>query len=270
MFKSEELHNEIESCVEKTKKKLTKGKYAVAIIEGNNFKNFTKYMKRPFDVILRNAMERTMLEICSRVNGCIIGFTESDSISIVFRETDKGFFLGGEVFNLTSFFASHASMFFNQYFEEEYYNVKDSDDRNYNLVERDLNVYREKMWSAYFRVNIIQFNKKDLNKLLCYQQKQAFRNCGNLVAYTFFDEDQIKGKALHDQIELLKEKKRIDFYKYPRKYRMGCMCVKTRIWKEEDNVYTKLKWRIVDTINFEKEPEYIIKLIDEEKEQENE
>ena len=269
MFRSKELYDEIESVVDKSKKKLTKGKYAVAIIDGSNFKTFTKYMKRPFDIIFRNAMERTMLSICSRVNGCIIGFTQSDNICVIFRETAKGFFMDGEVFNLTSFFASHASMFFNQYFEEEYYKVRESDDKNYNLVERDFNVYREKMWTAYFHVNIVQFNKKDLNKILIYNQKLAYRNSTNLVTQTYFTDEQLKGKSGYEQKEMLK-KRGIDYNRYPRRYRMGCMCIKTKLWIEEENVYSRPKWRFVETVNFEKEPEYIIQLIDDLKENEEE
>ena len=44
---------------------------------------FTKGMKKPFDDIFVKTMQDTMKYLCENIQGCVLGYTQSDEISLV-------------------------------------------------------------------------------------------------------------------------------------------------------------------------------------------
>ena len=54
-------------------------------IDGKAFHTFTRGMKKPFDPIFMESMQDTMKYLCENVQGCILGYTQSDKISLLLR-----------------------------------------------------------------------------------------------------------------------------------------------------------------------------------------
>ena len=52
-------------------------------IDGKAFHTFTRGFKRPFDDILVEAMRLTMLECCKEIQGCVLGYCQSDEITLI-------------------------------------------------------------------------------------------------------------------------------------------------------------------------------------------
>ena len=52
-------------------------------LDGKSFHRFTRGFKKPFDPVMLTAMQNTMQELCNRVEGCVLGYTQSDEISLV-------------------------------------------------------------------------------------------------------------------------------------------------------------------------------------------
>ena len=58
-------------------------------IDGKAFHTFTRGFERPFDASLISAMQHTMKSLCENIQGCVIGYTQSDEISLVLVDYKK-------------------------------------------------------------------------------------------------------------------------------------------------------------------------------------
>ena len=52
-------------------------------IDGKAFHTFTRGFKKPFDDILIKSMQQTMKYLCEHIQGCVLGYTQSDEITLV-------------------------------------------------------------------------------------------------------------------------------------------------------------------------------------------
>ena len=102
-------------------------------IDGKAFHTFTKGLHRPFDGILRAAMNNTMLLLAKNIQNCCFAYCQSDEITLILKdwdtlETDAWF--DNKVQKLTSISASMATLYFNQEFrrlaEDEIFTWKNS------------------------------------------------------------------------------------------------------------------------------------------------
>ena len=52
-------------------------------IDGKCFHSFTRGFKKPFDEILSDTMQETMKYLCENIQGCVLGYTQSDEITLI-------------------------------------------------------------------------------------------------------------------------------------------------------------------------------------------
>lgn len=91
----------------------------VVRLDGKGFSHLTKRMKfkKPFDEWFMAAMADTMVAVASKVQGCVVGYTQSDEISLVMvndRSLDDEPYFGNRVLKIASITASMASARFNR------------------------------------------------------------------------------------------------------------------------------------------------------------
>ena len=65
---------------------LTRRMPVIIRIDGKAFHTFTKGMKKPFDNILVKTMQETMKYLCENIQGRVLGYTQSDEISLVLTD----------------------------------------------------------------------------------------------------------------------------------------------------------------------------------------
>lgn len=58
-------------------------------IDGRSFHTFTRGFKRPFDEVLIKTMQETTKYLCENIQGCVLGYTQSDEISLVLVDYQK-------------------------------------------------------------------------------------------------------------------------------------------------------------------------------------
>ena len=51
-------------------------------MDGKAFKHFTENFKKPYDRLFRDTMQETMLNLCQSIQGCVLGYTQSDEITL--------------------------------------------------------------------------------------------------------------------------------------------------------------------------------------------
>lgn len=98
-------------------------------IDGRAFHTFTKGFVKPFDdEILLKAMRQTMKTLCEMIPGCVLGYTQSDEITLVIldQNTQAEPWFGFCQNKIESITASMATMVFNQAFYKAY---QDYDER---------------------------------------------------------------------------------------------------------------------------------------------
>lgn len=94
-------------------------------IDGRAFHTFTKGFVKPFDdEILLKAMRQTMKTLCEMIPGCVLGYTQSDEITLVIldQNTQAEPWFGFCQNKIESITASMATMVFNQTFYKAYQN----------------------------------------------------------------------------------------------------------------------------------------------------
>ena len=90
-------------------------------LDGVAFHTFTKGFEKPFDNVMIKAMQKTMQYLCEHIQGCVLGYTQSDEITLVLVDYEKlnsDAWYSNEVQKMVSVSAAMATYAFNKYFNE--------------------------------------------------------------------------------------------------------------------------------------------------------
>jgi len=101
------------------KTKLMKRMPVIIRIDGKAFHTFTRGFKRPFDKVLIKTMQETTKYLCENIQGCVLGYTQSDEITLVlvdYQKLNSDAWFGYEVQKMCSIASSMATMAFNKFF----------------------------------------------------------------------------------------------------------------------------------------------------------
>ena len=58
-------------------------------IDGKAFHTFTRGFQKPFDEVLIKSMQETMKYLCENIQGCVLGYTQSDEITLILVDYKK-------------------------------------------------------------------------------------------------------------------------------------------------------------------------------------
>ena len=92
-------------------------------IDGKAFHTFTRGFNKPFDEVLIESMQETMKYLCENIQGCVLGYTQSDEITLIlvdYKKLNSSAWFDYEVQKMCSIAASMATMAFNRFFMYEY------------------------------------------------------------------------------------------------------------------------------------------------------
>ena len=191
-------------------------------IDGKAFHTLTRGFDKPFDNILHNAMCATMKYLCENIEHCVVGYTQSDEISLIMCDyatlTSEGWF-SNAVQKMASVSASMATMIFNKVFAEEVYAL-DEDKRG---------AYFEKNGSiklAMFDSRAFNLPEAEVNNYLLWRQQDATRNSIQMVAQANFKHKELHGKSCDELQELLFSERGINWNNYPVPFKRGTCCIK--------------------------------------------
>lgn len=89
-------------------------------IDGKAFHTFTRKFQKPFDEILIKSMQDTMKYLCENIQGCVLGYTQSDEITLIlvdYKKLTSDAWFDYEVQKMCSIAASMTTMAFNNFLE---------------------------------------------------------------------------------------------------------------------------------------------------------
>ena len=90
-------------------------------IDGKAFHTFTRGFKKPFDEVLIKSMQETMKYLCENIQGCVLGYAQSDEITLIlvdYKKLNSSAWFDYEVQKMCSIAASMATLYFNQALKE--------------------------------------------------------------------------------------------------------------------------------------------------------
>lgn len=241
---------------------LTRRMPIITRIDGKSFHTFTKGFKKPFDDILVKTMQETMKYLCENIQGCVLGYTQSDEISLVlvdYAELTTDAWFGNNLQKMCSVSASMATMAFNKFF----YDNMPADEEN------SCTYYKALEKGAMFDSRVFTIPKEEVCNYMLWRQQDATRNSILSVGQANFSHKDLHGKSCNNIQDMLMTQKGINWNDYATTLKRGSCCIKVddglTKYDEAGNIcgYTKRSQWIIDNEIpiFSQDRNYIERLI---------
>lgn len=242
--------------------------YTVMRLDGRAFHTYTKRFERPFDNELIEMMDKTTIELCSKIQGAKFGYVQSDEISIYISDTDEletQMWYGGNIQKMVSVSAAIATAKFNQL---AIMNTMFNDNRLSNFSAHDI----EGITLAEFDSRIFQVpNKEEVVNAFLWRQQDCTRNSIQSVAQSLYSQKELHGKNT-DQLQDLIFRKGINWNDYDPKLKRGRFIYKVNYLNgidfnlvpeaEKNNAgVLRTKWESLECPIFSKDREFLLSKI---------
>lgn len=192
-------------------------------------------------------MQETMKYLCENIQGCVLGYHQSDEISLLlidYQTLESQAFFDYEVQKICSITASMATMVFNKYFHD---NAFKEINRLHECTPDDVMKYKDTLRKAIEKGAIFDsrcFNipKEEYTNYFYWRQLDATRNSIQMVGQANFSHKELQNKSCNDIQDMLHKQKGINWNDIPTHQKRGSCCIKT---KQLVNGIERSKW-IVD------------------------
>lgn len=197
-------------------------------LDGKAFHTYTRGFRRPFDSILMVAMQETMKYLCENIQGCVLGYTQSDEISLVlidYKKFTSSAWFDNEIQKMVSIAASMATMEFNRVFTM--LAVRDGDA-----------VHRKKAGLAQFDCRAFNLAKEEVANCLYWRQADASRNSIQMVGQANFSHRELQNKSCNEIQDMLMLQKGINWNDLPTDQKRGSCAIKQEYLVEDGGYRT--------------------------------
>lgn len=229
-------------------------------LDGKAFHTFTKGFMKPYDVVFHNTMNATMRYLCESIQGCKLGYTQSDEITLLLTDydtltTDAWFDYNTQ--KICSIAASLATLAFNKFLAKEVLNY----DREWKHDLTPLSVeakkahyeYMEKLSAAVdkgamFDARCFNIPKEEVVNCFVWRQQDATRNAIQMLGQCNFSHKELQNKSCNDIQDMLMTTKGINFNDMPTEFKRGVCCYRTTGEAITVNFNTKEETRCMRSI----------------------
>ena len=241
-MRNDNLGDRMKTYEDVTRTHLTRRTPVIIRIDGKAFHSFTKGFEKPFDSVLVEAMQQTMKYLCENIEGCVLGYTQSDEITLVlcdYKKLTSQAWFNNNIQKICSVSASMATMAFNLAFRQNVkeWNVDCYADMVATCLSRSkvqYDKYVSKFDKAIFDSRVFNIPKEEVNNCLLWRQQDATRNSIQSVAQANFSHKQLEGRNCNELQEMLWQEKGINWSDYPTHLKRGSCCVKSTYTLEID------------------------------------
>lgn len=216
-------------------------------VDGKAFHTYTRGFVKPFDNIMGTTMIEVTKKLCEEIAGAVLGYTQSDEITIVCKYTDRivsQAWFNGRVRKIETIAASKATKWFNKIFSEKVHDYIE----NYEGTEEYKNTlrlfYNKKIGMAEFDARVFNIPEWDCINNVIWRQQDATRNSVEAVGHANFSTKELHKVNCDGIKEMLLKQKNInwesDFTPY-QKY--GAFCYKIKETKKvKDKTVERTLW----------------------------
>ena len=213
-------------------------------LDGKAFHTFTRGFKRPFDDVLIESMQETTKYLCEHIQGCVLGYTQSDEITLVlvdYKELDSSAWFDYNIQKCASVAASMATMVFNETFGRVAHRTYPEAWRNSLNSNKYIETLFSRVGTAMFDARCFNIPKEEVTNCILWRQNDATRNSIQMVGQAYFSHNQLHGKSCNQIQDMLMLEKEINWNDYETHYKRGSCCIKVQQEGEK-----RPKW-VIDT-----------------------
>jgi tRNA(His) guanylyltransferase len=156
-------------------------------LDGCHFHSLTKDFNRPWDDGFISAMTETARYLCANIQGCVLGYTQSDEITLVlvnYKKLESESWFDNNLQKMTSVAASMAAVAFNKELKKHYPDKE-----------------------GFFDCRAFVAPREEVNNILLWRQNDATRNSVQMLARAHFSHKELHGlgnSELQDKLILEK------------------------------------------------------------------
>ena len=160
-------------------------------VDGRSFHTYTRGAQKPYDVLIQKAMQAATLALCNKAMGAVVGFQQSDEITVICQdwqnyESEQWF--GGNVQKIATAAVVIATNAFNSYPGViEAFGQASFDGRVHNIPHHEI-----------------------VNHLI-WRQQDTLRNSVSSLAQYYFSHSDLQGKSCDEMKAMLLEKVDVDW-----------------------------------------------------------
>lgn len=217
---------------------LTRRMPLIIRIDGKAFHNLTKHLDKPFDKNFMNAMHETTRQLCSKIEGCRIGYTQSDEISLLlidYENINTQSWFDKNLQKIVSISASMSTAIFNGTKDDSITGVAIFDSRCFILP------------------------KEEVCNYFIWRQQDATRNSIQMMGHANFSHKQLMNKNSNQIQDMLFLEKEINFNDIPTDQKRGVCAIKEKYMNGDAE---RTRWIIDNEIPiFTENREYIEKYL---------
>ena len=224
---------------EVSKTRLTRRTPVIIRLDGVAFHTFTKGFRKPFDDVLMSSMQATMKYLCENIQGCVLGYTQSDEITLVlvdYQKLESQAWFDYELQKMCSVSASMATLAFNRYFRDEVNKITSG--KSTEEMPKEWKAYftaRDK--GATFDARCFNIPVEEVCNCVYWRQKDAERNSVNSLAQSLFPHKELQGLNISQTLLKIKEEKGIDWEDCTNTQKRGSCCIKNeKGWIIDNNI----------------------------------
>lgn len=164
---------------------LPNARYIGLRLDGKAFHSYTRGLERPADTLLMEAMDKTTAILCKEVAGTVLGYTQSDEMTLVLdvkQNEGSQAWLGAAVQKMVSISAAIATA-------------------NFNIIRTEQG-FGDKI--ALFDSRVFTFESvEDIADYCSWRRADAIKNSISMAAYAHFPSRILENKNTLERKELL-------------------------------------------------------------------
>ena len=233
-------------------------------LDGCHFHTLTRGLDKPFDKEFVNIMQKTMLELCNKIQGCVFGYTQSDEITLLlvdYQKLESMAWFDNQVQKMCSVAASIATQAFEKNLDEEIKQLEIDAQwwyRNDNLYKQEecidkMYLLKEKKYRANFDARVFNLPIHEVVNNLIWRQQDAIRNSVSSLAQSLFTHKELQGVNSKDMKEKMEAEREVKWEDLPTDFQRGAAALKDSEgkWFIDINIpiFTENRKYIEDLIN---------------------
>lgn len=221
---------------------LPEKRWVVLRLDGKAFHTYTSGLERPFDALFMEAMDKTAGELCAAFTGSLIGYVQSDEISIILdTKTKVGYepLMAGQIQKIISVSAATATWHFNKARLDQGFAG------NFGLFDS--------------RIALTTEDAEDVGDYLDWRRGDAMKNSVSMAADSHFGHKVLMGKNVEDRKNMLSEVNK-PWEELPAGFRYGryvhrvvfqdkVTFLNRKTQQEETAEATRSRWDVLDSMD---------------------
>lgn len=201
-------------------------------LDGCHFHTFTRGLNKPYDKTLMKIMQQTMQYLCENIQGCVLGYTQSDEITLVlvdYQNLNTSAWYDNQIQKICSVAASLTTLAFNKYWARETEDIYDNYIFSSGSGEQEFQrwkLFDKKNFEAIFDARVFNLSPDEVVNNLIWRQQDATRNSINLLGQSLYSHKELQGISANQLQNKMLVEKNVNWNNEPTSFKRGSCCRK--------------------------------------------